>query len=109
MSKKTKILSILFLPLFLYSCQTTTPVKSVHGDKPLIDTSKIVEEGLKQIERKVEDGPKPKEGEEVKAKRKTITTQNVKNYVSIPEEYTNLKQKISINFQSLDFKFAMSL
>ena len=44
MSKKLKLLSILLLPLFLYSCQTTKPGKSVHGDKPLIDTAKIVEE-----------------------------------------------------------------
>ena len=109
MNNKLKFLFILLLPLFLYSCQTTKPSKSVHGDKPLIDTAKIVEEGLKQIEKKVEDGPKPKDGEAVKTKRKTITTQNVKNYVSIPDEYLNLKQKISINFQSLDFKFAMSL
>ena len=44
-----------------------------------------------------------------KNKRKTITTQNVKNYVSIPDNYYNLKQKISINFQGLAFKFVMSL
>ena len=42
-------------------------------------------------------------------KRKTITTQNVKNYVTISDDYANLKQPVNINFQGLDFKYVMSL
>jgi len=104
-----KLIIFLSLFIFLYGCQTTKP-KSVHGDKPLIDTSKVIAEGKKEIEKKVKDGPKPVKKKVItKNKRKTITTQNVKNYVSIPDKYTNLKQKISINFQGLDFKYVMSL
>ena len=111
MNKYYKKIIILFsLFIFLQACQTTKPTGNVHGDKPLIDTSKVITEGKKDIEKKVKDGPKPVKKIVVpKTKRKTITTQNVKNYVSIPDNYINLKQKISINFQGLDFKYVMSL
>ena len=104
------IFPVIISILFLYGCQTTKPVVNVHGEKPLIDTSKVISDGKKQIEKKVKDGPKPtKSNSKNITKRKTITTQNVKNYVSIPEDYKNLKQNISINFQGLDFNFVMAL
>ncbi len=105
-----KIFNLFFIVLFIVGCETTKPTVNVHGEKPLIDTSKVISDGKKQIEKKVKDGPKPIENtNNTKTKRKTITTQNVKNYVSIPEDFTNLKQKISINFQGLDFSYVMSL
>ena len=47
----------------------------VHGDKPLIDTAKIIEEGGKDMDKKVLDGPKPYDAEFTTRadKRKTIT------------------------------------
>ena len=105
-----KISSLFLIMLFFSGCETTKPTVNVHGEKPLIDTSKVISDGKKQIEKKVKDGPKPIENSNnVKTKRKTITTQKVKNYVSIPDDFTNLKQKISINFQGLDFSYVMSL
>ncbi len=105
-----KTFPIFFLILFLFGCQSTKPGINVHGEKPLIDTSKVISDGKKQIEKKVKDGPKPtKTISKNITKRKTITTQNIKNYVSIPEDYKSLKQNISINFQGLDFNFVMSL
>ena len=110
MNSIAKIFSLFFIILFFAGCETTKPTVNVHGEKPLIDTSKVVSEGKKQIDKKVKDGPKPIENtNNIKTKRKTITTQNVKNYVSIPDDFTNLKQKISINFQGLDFSYVMSL
>ena len=47
-----KLIIFLSLFIFLYGCETTKP-KSVHGDRPLIDTSKIIAEGKKEIEKKV--------------------------------------------------------
>jgi type IV pilus assembly protein PilQ len=62
------------------------------------------------MDKKIIDGPKPYDTSIPRAdKRKTITTENVKNYVNISDEYTNLKQMININFQGLDFKYVMSL
>ena len=104
------LLSLLFIVL-LQSCATTgKKPQSVHGDKPLIDTAKIIVEGRAEMDKKIKDGPKPYDTSIPRAdKRKTITTENVKNYVNISDEYTNLKQMININFQGLDFKYVMSL
>ena len=104
------LLSLLFIVL-LQSCATTAKKPtSVHGDKPLIDTTKIIIDGRADMDKKIKDGPKPYDTSIPRAdKRKTITTENVKNYVNISDEYTNLKQMININFQGLDFKYVMSL
>ena len=109
MKKIIKLFPVIFLVL-LYSCKNPDSLtKLPERDKPLIDTKKVIEEGLKDMKKKVEVGPKPKNIEITKTKRKTISTQKYKNYVTFPDGYRNLKQKISINFQSLDFKYAMSL
>ena len=110
--KKYLIIYLLSFLVLLQSCATTTKKQgSVHGDKPLIDSSKIIIDGQKEMDQKVIDGPKPYDTEFTTRtdKRKVITTEKVKNYVSISDEYTNLKQNISINFQGMDFKYVMSL
>ena len=104
------ILSFLFI-ILLQSCATTSKKPaSVHGDKPLIDTAKIIVEGREDMDKKIIDGPKPYDTSIPREdKRKTISTENFKNYVSISDEYTYLKQMVDINFQGLDFKYVMSL
>ena len=112
MKKTLRLILILSLLALLQSCATTTKkIGSVHGDKPLIDTKKIIIDGQKEMDQKVVDGPKPYDTEFTTRpdKRKVITTETVKNYVSISDEYSNLKQNISINFQGMDFKYVMSL
>ncbi len=113
MKKYLKIFLSLFLVVLLQSCSTTGTVKkpkSVHGDKPLIDTTVIIKKGQKDMDKKVSDGPKPLDTSIVREdKRKTITTENVKNYVTISDEYPKLKQLISFNFQGLDFEYVMTL
>ena len=111
MEKYLKIILSLSFIVLLQSCATLEKKpQSVHGDKPLIDTAKIIVEGRADMDKKVIDGPKPYDTSIPRAdKRKTITTENVKNYVNISDEYTNLKQMVDINFQGLDFKYVMSL
>jgi len=111
MKQYFKIISTLLLIVLLQSCTTSgKKPNSVHGDKPLIDTAKVIAEGRRDMGKKIADGPKPYNIEIPKEdKRKTITTENVKNYVNISSEYTQLKQMVSINFKGLDFKYAMSL
>jgi type IV pilus assembly protein PilQ len=109
-----KIIILLLLSFALANCTTTGKFKkpkSVHGDQPLINTQEVVEQGRKDMERIIEAGPKPYDTEiEIREdKRKTITTEEVRNYVSIPSEYSNLKQSVSINFNNIDFTEAMSL
>ena len=111
MEKYLKIILSLLFVVLLQSCATPgKKPQSVHGDKPLIDTAKIIVEGRADMDKKVIDGPKPYDTSIPREdKRKTITTENVKNYVNISDEYTNLKQMVDINFQGLDFKYVMSL
>ena len=111
MKKYLKIILSLSFIVLLQSCATLDKKpQSVHGDKPLIDTAKIIVEGRADMDKKVIDGPKPYDTSIPRVdKRKTITTENVKNYVTISDEYTNLKQMVDINFQGLDFKYVMSL
>ena len=115
MDKVTKILLTILLLIILSGCKTLDTFKDEKNrdgikETTLIDREKIVIEGEESIEKNVESGPKPKVLKKPKeAKRKTLTTENVKNYVSIPDTYKNLKQDISINFQGLDFKYAMGL
>ena len=115
MKRLTKFLLVFFLAALLSGCKTLDTFKQEKDrdgikETTLIDTSKVVEEGEKSIERKVKEGPKPiilKKSKEIK--RKTLTTENVKNYVSIPDNYKNLKQDISINFQGIDFSYAICI
>ena len=73
------ILSFLFIVL-LQSCATTSKnTQSVHGDKPLIDTAKIIVEGREDMDKKVRGGPKPYDIGKIERKRKTIVTENVKS------------------------------
>ena len=107
-SKFFKIIS-LFIILALTSNCASTKKKSVHGEEPLIDPSKIIVDGTKEMQEKVKYGPKPYETEfdPTANKRKTITTEQVRNYVTISNEYDNLKQTVSFNFNGVDFRDAM--
>ena len=110
MKRYINIIFLLFFIFALQSCATRQAKVSVHGDKPLIDTAEIIVEGRKGMDKMVREGPKPYETQIVREeKRKTITTENVKNYVTISDEFTHLKQLVSINFNGLDFKYVMSL
>ena len=82
MKKYFKILLSLLFIVLLQSCATTKKPVSVHGDKPLIDTAKIIVDGRAGMDKKIIDGPKPYDTSIPREdKRKTITTENVKNYV----------------------------
>tara|TARA_Y100001958_G_C21243335_1_gene572072 strand:- start:229 stop:1782 length:1554 start_codon:yes stop_codon:yes gene_type:complete len=103
-----KLVLFLLFSTLVTNCASTQK-KSVHGDKPLIDPSKVVVEGTEEMQKKVLYGPKPFETEfdPTANKRKTITTEQVRNYVSISNEYDNLKQNVSLNLVGVDFRDAM--
>ena len=104
-----KIILFLFCFLLITNCSSTKK-KSVHGEEPLIDPAQIVVDGTEEMQKKVIFGPKPYETEfdPTENKRKTITTEQVRNYVSISSEYENLKQNISLNLNGVDFRDAMN-
>ena len=100
MNKISKIILLCLLIGLVTSCATTgtQDIKSVHGDKPLIEPSDVVVQGREDMDKLVKAGPKPYDPDfDVTAnKRKTLTTENIRNYVTISDEYGNLKQEIKI-------------
>ena len=106
------ILSIIFLTLFLTSCTTTKIAKQKKSEireGSIINPSDIVVEGRKDMDEKIKMGPKPYDTEfdPTENKRKTITTEQVRNYVSVPSDYIELKQTVNLNFNGVDFRDAM--
>ena len=64
------------------------------------------------MDKKIEDGPKPYDGDfspSEEERRITIAKEKIKSYVSISDDYSNLKQNISLNLQGLDFAYVMSV
>ena len=100
---KLKICTIIGLCFFLAAC--ATPQKRSIGK---IDND-IRAYGKKDMQKTIDMGPKPNEtfNDQLEKKRKIITSEQVRNYVTIPDSFGNLKQKISINFNNLDFRYAM--
>ena len=102
-------ISFLILAFVLSGCAAVNKNKSFKHDTPLIkeDIKKI---GREEVQKTVEMGPQPSLGEAQKlTKRKKISSQKVRNYLLIPDEYETLKQLITFKFQNLDYKEAMLL
>ena len=106
-----QFLSLILLVFLVLGC-TATGKKSTKGFKhntPLIkDNVKI--KGQAEVDKTVEMGPVPAEADVIKLKkRKKISSVKEKNYLLIPDDYANLKQKVTFKFQNMDYKEAMSL
>jgi len=111
--KQIKLISSLFvLLLFLSNCTSTGQFKKA---KPFKHNTPLIKENIKksgqsEIAKTLEMGPKPVFGDTTNLnKRKKISSQSSRNYLIIPDSYTNLKQRISLKFQNLDFKETMKL
>ena len=113
-----KNLKILFLYLILVISVTGCAVK----DGKIVNTMKdfkqpdtlikddIRKKGKSEISKTIDMGPKPVFGDATKLKkRKTISSQTAKNYLLIPNKYKNLKQRVTLKFQNLDFRETMKL
>ena len=106
------ISSLLVLLLFLSNCTSTGQFKKA---KPFKHNTPLIKENIKksgqsEIAKTLEMGPKPVFGDTTNLnKRKKISSSSSRNYLIIPDSYTNLKQRISLKFQNLDFKETMKL
>ena len=106
------ISSLLVLLLFLSNCTSTGKFKK---SKPFKHNTPLIKENIKksgqsEIAKTLEMGPKPVFGDTTNInKRKKISSQSSRNYLIIPDSYTNLKQRVSLKFQNLDFKETMKL
>ena len=111
--KQIKLISsLLVVLLFLSNCTSTGKFKKAKPFKhntPLIKEN-IRKSGQSEISKTLEMGPKPVFGDTTNLnKRKKISSSSSRNYLIIPDSYINLKQRISLKFQNLDFKETMKL
>ncbi len=98
--------------IILTGCTTNDKFNKKGGfkhDTPLIkDDIRVT--GKETVDKTVELGPQPIEGDVIKlGKRKQISSQKKRNYLLIPESYKSLKQNVSFKFQNLDYREAMNL
>ena len=99
-----------FLIIFFSGCAKDSKFrKEFKHDTPLIKED-IKKSGKAEIDKTVEMGPTPIEGDVKKLqKRKKISSVKSKNYLLIPDEFSELKQSVTFKFQNLDYKEAMHL
>ena len=97
------------LILVLNGCTANKKLGTFKHNTPLIKEN-VKELGQKEVQKTVEMGPTPLEGDFKKLqKRKKISSVKQKNYLLIPDESFLLKQSVSFKFQNLDYKEAMGL
>ena len=102
----------ILLLIFLTGCTTDGKFKKggFKHNTPLIKDEDIRVTGKETVDKTVELGPQPIEGDVIKlGKRKQISSQQKTNYLLIPESYKSLKQNVSFKFQNLDYKESMNL
>jgi len=97
------------LILVLNGCTANKKLGTFKHNTPLIKEN-VKELGQKEVQKTVEMGPTPLEGDFKKLqKRKKISSVKQRNYLLIPDESFLLKQSVSFKFQNLDYKEAMGL
>ena len=101
---------LLVILLIVSGCaKKTNNIKTFKHNTPLIKKD-IRTEGKREIDKMLEMGPKPVEGDIVKLqKRKKISSEAQRNYLLIPEDFPMLKQRVTLKFKNLDFKETMKL
>jgi len=104
-----KLLGIIILGLILSGCQAVKQSnKPFKHNTPLIKGN-IKEDGRTEIQKTLELGPKPADGEKVYGKRKKISSEAQRNYLLIPDTFPLLKQRVTFKFKNLDFKETLKL
>jgi type IV pilus assembly protein PilQ len=105
----TKLFGIIILGLILSGCQAVKQAnKPFKHNTPLIKGN-IKKDGKAEIQKTLELGPKPAQGEKVYGKRKKISSEAQRNYLLIPDTFPLLKQRVTFKFKNLDFKETMKL
>ena len=101
-----------FLALSLAGCASS---QRGNESKPFDHNTPLIKEDIKksgtiEVDKTVRMGPKPRiEDTNLLQKRKKISSQKTRNYLLIPDDFKLLKQTVTLNFQNLDYKEAMSL
>ena len=107
------IIGLIISALILTGCQNSKLGQKYN--KPFKHNAPLIKEDIRklkkaEIDETVKLGPKPVFGNiKELEKRKKISSQEQVNYLKIPDEYTALKQMITLRVQNLDYKEAMKL
>ena len=103
-------ITILVILLIVSGCaKKPQNIKTFKHNTPLIKND-IKAAGKAEVEKTLEMGPKPVEGDIIKLeKRKKISSEAQRNYLLIPDDFPLLKQRVTLNFKNLDFKETMTL
>ena len=106
------IVSFLIVLFALNSCASNQWKKA---NKPFKHNTPLIKEDIRkvgkgEIDKTIRMGPKPVFGDTVLLnKRKKISSQTQRNYLIIPDDFKLLKQRVTFNFQNLDYKQTMKL
>ena len=113
--KINQFLVLLMVSLILSGCVVSKDGKyslkkkeswKVKGNFP----TDIQEKGKAEISKTIELGPKPVSANDKRIqKRKIISSEIQKNYLSIPDEFPLLKQNVTFKYKNIEFKEAMLL
>ena len=113
--KINQFLVLLMVSLILSGCAVSKDGKyslkkkeswKVKGNFP----TDIQAKGKAEISKTIELGPKPVATNDKRIqKRKIISSEIQKNYLSIPDEFPLLKQNVTFKFRNIEFKEAMLL
>ena len=113
--KINQFLVLLMVSLILSGCVVNKDGKyglkkkepwKINGNFP----TDIQAKGKAEISKTIELGPKPvsKDNKKIK-KRKIISSEVQKNYLTIPDKYPLLKQNVTFKFKNIEFKEVMLL
>lgn len=113
--KINQFLVLLMVSLILSGCAVSKDGKyslkkkeswKVKGNFP----TDIQAKGKAEISKTIELGPKPVSANDKRIqKRKIISSEIQKNYLTIPDKYPLLKQNVTFKFRNIEFKEAMLL
>ena len=113
--KINQFLVLLMVSLILSGCDVSKDGKyslkkkeswKVKGNFP----TDIQAKGKAEISKTIELGPKPVSANDKRIqKRKIISSEIQKNYLTIPDKYPLLKQNVTFKFKNIEFKEAMLL
>ena len=109
-----KLIFLLALGLILSGCAKNFEEFNKKYNKPFKHNTPLIKKDMKaigkaEIAKTLEMGPKPVDGKNINKKRRKITSETQRNYLLIPDQYGNLKQRITLRFKNLDFKETMKL
>ena len=113
-TKNIQIFIVIIFSVILLNGCATGPMskgksKGFKHNTPLIKED-VKKTGKIEVEKTVDMGPQPVIGDtKLLEKRKKISSQQKRNYLLIPDEFTSLKQDVTFRFKNLDYKEAMLL